>query len=643
MKSVKKKENIIIIVILVVMVIAIIGVSYAAFNFQGLGQRENKITTGAISMTYTESENIISLGNSLPTTDKTGTTRLKDGEYFDFTVSSEITGDVNINYEISAKEVGEGTIDGSNIKLYLTEIVDDKEEPLMTPETYNEESTENTYTGRPSGEMSLYTSSMNSSEEHTFRLRMYVTEEYNPQGDGGGLTFTVQVNVYGKAGDKMPVTTVPANEVLLSNIPEDNQYNDGTDTFITGEDPNNYIWYSGKLWRAVSVNNEEKTTKLVTQWNISTITYSSGSTDFAGSYMEDWLNDTTVDGFLGNLRDYENFIVTDATWDATLDAHYLGSITRPNGTTTVTDAVGLLNMYEYKSSYHGTTYSNGYLNNGLYWWTLTPYSSSNLRRVSNTGNANDSLPPSSNLDGVRPSINLKSSVRIVDGDGTVDNPYRLNGDNDTNLSGTLLSSRYSGEYIKFGNEENNLYRIVSHENGTGTKITSAKPLKSTGTFITMNFGSNTTFSSSNTVGSFLNGDYLMNYVGNEYSDMIEDSTTWYLGTVGSGSSYSYKNAKYTDASGTTTTSSVTQAKVGLLRLGELMSGQFDRYGNNTIYWTLTPYSSSYVWYVTDTGRANDHSPSSYSYGVRPSLNLKSNVVITGGTGTKEQPFQIALQ
>ena len=90
---------------------------------------------------------------------------------------------------------------------------------------------------------------------------------------------------------------------------------------------------------------------------------------------------------------------------------------------------------------------------------------------------------------------LKSSVKIVDGDGTIDNPYRLNGDNDTELSGTPLSSRYSGEYIKFGNDENNLYRIVSHENGTGTKIVSAEPLKSSGKFITMNFGSNATFSS----------------------------------------------------------------------------------------------------------------------------------------------------
>ena len=98
----------------------------------------------------------------------------------------------------------------------------------------------------------------------------------------------------------------PVSEVVLANVGENGAINttDPEQTFITGTDPNNYIWYSGKLWRAVSVNNEENTTKLVTQWNISGIPYNaSGNTAFDGSYMEEWLNDTTVDGFLGNLRE----------------------------------------------------------------------------------------------------------------------------------------------------------------------------------------------------------------------------------------------------------------------------------------------------------------------------------------------------
>ena len=630
------KRELVIVGLMLLLIIALIGVSYAAFSYSKLGTKVNTITTGSITMSYEETDNTISLSGALPTTDKTGKVRLTEGEYFDFTVSSEITGDVNINYEISAKDVttAERKIDGSNIKLYLTELVDGEEKELMTPEVYNEETSSNTYTGRPANEMSLYTSSMNSSEEHTYRLRMYVDESYNPQGDGGNLSFSVKINVYGKDGDKMPVTTGPANEVLLSNIPEDNQFDDGTDTFITGTDPNNYIWYSGKLWRAVSVNNKEKTTKLVTQWNISAINYSSGSTAFEGSYMEDWLNDTTVDGFLGNLREPEKFIKMDSVWNATETT----KTTKPAETTMITDPVGLLNIYEYTMSYSGTTSSNGYLNNGLIWWTLTPYSSSYVRCVSTDGNSYYT-PPSSLLNGARPSINLKSNVKIVDGDGTIDNPYRLNGDNDTNLSGTLLSSRYSGEYIKFGSGENNLYRIVSYENGTGTKIVSAEPLKSSGEFIKMNFGSNTSFSSSNTIGAFLNGEYLTNYIDSTYSNLIEDNTTWYLGTVGGETSY--KLAKYTDVNMSSTVSTTTNAKVGLLRLGELMAGQFDRYSNNTSYWTLTPLSSSNVRYVFYNGIFSDSSPS-ITHGARPSMNLKSNVEITSGTGTKSDPFVLTL-
>ena len=644
----KKKENIVIIVALIIMVIAIIGVSYAAFNYSGLGTKVNTITTGAIKMTYTEDDNIISMSGALPTTDKTGKVRLNPGEYFDFTVSSEITGNVNINYEISAKDVttSDRKIDGSNIKLYLTRLTDDGEEELMTPETYNEESSANDYTGRPAGEMSLYTSSMNSSESNRYRLRMYVTEEYNPQGDGGGLQFSVQVNVYGRDRSADEVSNV-----LLSNIPEVNLYDDGIDTFITGEDPNNYIWYSGKLWRAVSVNNEAKTTKLITQWNISAIPYSSGSSAFEGSYMEDWLNDTSVDGFLGNLREPDKFIVTDAVWDATLDSTSLGSITRPNGTTTVTDAVGLLNMYEYQSSSgeNAENYANSYLKNGLYWGTLTPYSTSSGRDVSNSGSEGYT-----NLllaSGVRPSINLKSSIRIVDGNGTIDNPYRLEGDNDTNLFGTLLNTRYSGEYIRFGMGENTLYRIVSHETEGLTKITSDELLKENSTFKIMSFDENNNvyYSNVSIIGSFLNDKYLLDYVDNKYLNMIEDSTTWYLGTVESGTSY--KLAKYTDTSMTSTTSTTTEAKVGLLRYGELMAGEFlesSIYNQN--YWTLTPANidgGPYFRYNTLRYIGILRDPFSYlpsvEYGIKPSLNLKSNVVITGGDGTKEQPFTLELR
>ena len=93
-------------------------------------------------------------------------------------------------------------------------------------------------------------------------------------------------------------------------------------------------------------------------------------------------------------------------------------------------------------------------------------------------------------------------------------------------------------------------------------------------------------------------------------------------------------AKYTDAAGITLIASTTTAKVGLLRLGELMAGQFAEH-TDVNYWTLTPISTGAVWSIVNTGLYD-------VYEIKPALNLKSNVIITSGTGTKEDPFIIAL-
>ena len=178
----------------------IVGISYAAFKFAGLGKKPNTITTGAITMEYEESTNTISMTGALPTTDATGKVRLTAGEYFDFTIKSNIQGNANINWEIAAEDITASSkkIDGKNIKFYLTKLNGDNEEEVMAPKVYNASTSANTKTGRPSGVMSLATGTMSASETTNYRLRMYVAEDYNPQGDGGGLSFSVKINAYGK-------------------------------------------------------------------------------------------------------------------------------------------------------------------------------------------------------------------------------------------------------------------------------------------------------------------------------------------------------------------------------------------------------------------------------------------------------------
>ena len=182
---------------------------------------------------------------------------------------------------------------------------------------------------------------------------------------------------------------------------------------------------------------------------------------------------------------------------------------------------------------------------------------------------------------------------------------------------------------------------MSHETEGLTKITSAEPLKENGTFKTIAFGDTVYYSSDNTIGSFLNGEYLTSgtYLTEEQVNMIEDNTTWYLGQVGNGTNY--RLAKYKDINMSSLTSNDTIAKVGLLRLGELMAGQFNEYVNNSSFWLLTSLNFNRLRYIANINSSYENTPS-VSYGIKPALNLKENVIITGGDGTKNNPFTLDL-
>ena len=216
----KKKQLLLSIGLVLILVLMIVGISYAAFKFVGEGNKPNTITTGAITMEYEESTNTISMTGALPTTDATGKVRLTAGEYFDFTIKSSIKGNANINWEIAAEDITPSSakkMAGKNIKLYLTKLDSTGvETQVMAPKVYRASTSANTKTGRPSGVMSLATGTMSTSETTNYRLRMYVDEDYNPQGDGGGLSFSVKINAYGKVkeaptGSKMKAYVTQAD------------------------------------------------------------------------------------------------------------------------------------------------------------------------------------------------------------------------------------------------------------------------------------------------------------------------------------------------------------------------------------------------------------------------------------------------
>ena len=203
MEDNNSKEVLLSVLGVVVLIVAVIGISFAAFNFSQTGIKENKITTGRLNMTYSEDTNGITLENALPISDDTGKALINDNEIFDFTVEAIIDdGDANtvINYAITAVKVDDATtLDDSAIKVYLTNIDSSTEVPVLEPTKLSllEKTTSSELSSAPSGEFKLSTGNLTDSSTHKYRLRMWVADDYS--ANDGSATYQLKVNVYGAA------------------------------------------------------------------------------------------------------------------------------------------------------------------------------------------------------------------------------------------------------------------------------------------------------------------------------------------------------------------------------------------------------------------------------------------------------------
>ena len=157
----------------------------------------------------------------------------------------------------------------------------------------------------------------------------------------------------------------------------------------------------------------------------------------------------------------------------------------------------------------------------------------------------------------------------------------------------------------------------------------------------MAYGTNCTLCTTINEDTFLN--WLSN--SNETEKVKLASTTWYRGDYWGSSSTTYNYKTNLES-----TSNSYVGSVGLIRVGEMLSGQSETilsknhtvtnsYDNAEWYWTATPYSASYAWSVFYDGDASYDSVS-FVAGLRPVINISSEITITGGNGTPNSPYQI---
>ena len=396
----KKVKTIVVSMLIVLILVLAIVMSYAYFSTQ-LNGSDNIVKVGTLDLVLDETSKGLSIDNTIGVSDSEGMSLTPST--FKLINNGNIAVDYIIYLDDNTISDTDTRIDDKYLKYNLNKNGLDSGATLLTKIGSNPNRI-------------LDSGTIEGKGTNKYKLNLWITDEVD--GNYSGQVFS------GKLRVEVSQARKTVAETLLADSSNNINTDDPDQTFITGSNPNNYIWYSGKLWRAVSIDTSDNSVKLVTEWNISTASYDDNSSSFAGSYMEMWLNDTTVDGFLGNLRSPEKFIKMDSKWNASMMSDSTKPPSEEEGGTIVEGAIGLLNHYEATAGQGGNTAAS-YLNNGLVWWTLTPITSSEVYRILVNRNINN-VNVSARI-GIRPSINLKPEIKIVSGSGTEEDPYRLSG------------------------------------------------------------------------------------------------------------------------------------------------------------------------------------------------------------------------
>lgn len=231
-------------------------------------------------------------------------------------------------------------------------------------------------------------------------------------------------------------------KVLADNIKDNNEgnlKNINSDYYFTGKEVNNYVKYSNILFRIIKINKDNSIT-LISDKPITSLA-KGDSNDYKTSYINNWLNnqDKENTGILEkNLNNPNKYLTYTNACNDKIDN--TKNITCKS--TLADTLITLPSLYDYINT--GDTKS--FMNNETYYYLL------NTNKDNKTWYINDNggVTTSDNTDilGIKPVITLKSTNKLINGDGTKDNPYTFEEEQ------SML-----GSYVKLGNDTWRVYDI----------------------------------------------------------------------------------------------------------------------------------------------------------------------------------------
>ena len=277
-----KKQNIIMGISFVLLFVMVMGVSYAAYKFSAAGTKENVISTGTISMSYSQNS-FIDLKNTYPKTDTYAIATKEDKSSMEFSVSMETSGTKQINYVLALTEIQEGaTLKSDKVKIYL-----EKEGKVVNNFETNKgqtiESFKNKYVEGLIDSYAIYQDILTTSNKtHHYTLTAWIDESYilpiknetTTTKQTNEETYKFKVKVVGVDSpitieEKSSGTTGTDTLIALTDNKDnsglytithakDSTLQIGNDKDITeyryrGASPKNYVTFNGETWRIIGV------------------------------------------------------------------------------------------------------------------------------------------------------------------------------------------------------------------------------------------------------------------------------------------------------------------------------------------------------------------------------------------------------
>lgn len=385
----------------------------------------------------------------------------------------------------------------------------------------------------------------------------------------------------------------------------------GDNNYFRNYDANNYILFSGNLFRIVKLN-QDGTILLALADNLTNLFNT--NLDYKDSNIDTYLNKYYLSKF-NNINDY------------LVDFNYcVGNVNSIDDigsecSKTQSGKIFIPNITDYRNSY----LSNPLENNFTLANKLVSNNSIIVPNIEFSDMSNDYLVP------IRPIITLKANLGYISGDGSINDPYKLS-DYKYGSKNSYLKDRVVGEYLEYSGM---IFRIIDKDKDGNIKLISNDPW-------TINDKKEYVFINPYSLEFNSNIDDDNNYVNKidtEYLDYIDTSklseSEFIIPKTDKDKIYKdYEQKKY-------------NAHVTLAKSYDLYSTINKKYTTledisvSFIYLDLTPTEGITVM-TDDIYNLMVEHDSLYkdAYVVKNVISLNNNVKIKNGNGTLSKPYKI---